>query len=113
MKPEDIFTEENLLSDLKGMSKDALVAELLRFRMTLPQMASICREIEAYRKIADSPEQFMTKMNSIVDTYKAAIVLKDKQIQELISVVQQLRDDPLGIESRFSSNNATKNTRTH
>jgi hypothetical protein len=104
---KNIFTEENCRKDVEGMSHSEMVDELVKWRMTAPSVITLVKEVTQFHQFANSPEELDQKIVKLVSQFQSTIDFQDKQIREMINVIQSFNEDPL---SKFDqkANNKVK-----
>ena len=93
---------------LETMTKEQLMEECSRWRSKSTKIIAELMVLEKFRKFAPTPEELNLLIQELNERYQAALALQSKQIEEMGRLITQMREDPLGIFSRFEKPIKTK-----
>lgn len=85
---------------LEELTKEQLVDELRRWHDITPQIIQMSKDLMLYRQYGKTPEELDANICLLRDQLSGTIELQNRQISEMMDLIQQLREDPLGLDKQ-------------
>lgn len=100
--------------DLETMSRDELIAAVLRWRKMAPMIKDVCHELSDYRQIAPNPTDLKNHIDTTMQVYRNTIDRQAAQISEMQEFIDELVEDPMQINKRLEQHSGrVKKPRLH
>lgn len=100
--------------DLETMSRDELIAAVLRWRKMAPMIKDVCHELSDFRSIAPNPTDLKNHIDQTMQVYRNTIERQAAQIQEMQDFIEEISEDPLQVNKRLAEHSGrSKKPRLH
>jgi hypothetical protein len=102
--------QKKIRQELEALPQEALLEELIKWRLAVPNIARMTRELSLFKQFAADAGELTIKINRLDQVHRAELEKLAEELKQLRMVLQSYADDPLGIGHKIEqmANVATK-----
>jgi DNA-binding NtrC family response regulator len=90
-------TKEEIILELQKAPIEEVISELAQWRAVSVNVLLCMNQLSEFKMFAKDGEELTEKIKQLQESYKAALMLKDSQIDTLMGMIQAYQNDPIGI----------------